>query len=145
MRIRALTASGDYSFGQGGRNFLVDTPATVAQAVQTNLLLHAGEWYLDLLSGMPWETQVLGKYTNSLYDNAVKSQILSTEGVTQIVSYNSFLDANARTLTIGQGAGGLQTPTLISTIYSTQPVPIGVVIPVGGYGVFPYGTMGYGI
>lgn len=93
MRYRALTSTGDYRLGRGSQEFLVNTPACVGQAVLTALLLHQGEWFLDLTVGMPWETQVLGKGTLSLYDAAIKAAILNVQGVKSILSYESILGA----------------------------------------------------
>jgi len=114
MRYRALSASGDYTFGQSAANFLVNNAAAVAQSVRTRLLLLRGEWFLDTTDGTPYATAVLGKGTKPLYDQAIKARILATDGVVAIVSYNSVV--NNRTLMI--------TAT-ISTIYG----PITVVTP----------------
>jgi hypothetical protein len=54
MRYRKLDANGDYTFGGGSNDFLVNTPETVAQAVMTRLNLLQGEWFLDTTAGMPW-------------------------------------------------------------------------------------------
>ena len=56
MRNRAMDANGDYQFGRSGL-FLVDSPAGVAQAIKTKLLLAAGEWFLDADEGTPYSTQ----------------------------------------------------------------------------------------
>lgn len=136
MRVRKQTATGDYVFGQGAQNFYVNIPAAVAQQVQNNLMIWAGEWYLNTALGMTWATQVLGFNTEPVYDTAIKAQITSTDGVAKIVSYVSSLDDTTRALTIN---------TNISTIYSNLPVELEITIPlIGGYGVFPYGTAGYG-
>lgn len=89
MRYRTLDADLDMTFGQGRANFLVDTPATVAQAVLTRLMLLRGEWFLDVTAGMPWSTDVLGANTGQRYDQAIREQILDTEGVISIVLYSS--------------------------------------------------------
>jgi hypothetical protein len=91
MRYRTLDANGDYSFGRGGANFLVNSPPAVAQAVLTRLLLLLGEWYLDTTEGTPWATQILGEHTQATYDAAIRNRVIGTEGVTDIVSYSSFL------------------------------------------------------
>ena len=87
MRVRALV-NGHMTFGRGATNFLVNSPAAVAQLVQSRLLLFTGEWYLDKTVGMPWGTQVLGKNTGATYDLAIRQCILNTEGVLSIVSYS---------------------------------------------------------
>lgn len=96
MRYRALSPSGDYTFGQGRANFLVNSPATVAQAVLTRLLLLQGEWFLDTSDGTPYATQVLGTGTQATRDQAIKSRVLDTQGVTGIVAYASQVNADTR-------------------------------------------------
>lgn len=90
MRVRALTETGDYSFGQGANNYLVNTPQAVGQLVQTTLLLWQGEWFLDTLAGTPWLQQILGVFSlKSVVDMIIQGVITSVPGVTKIVNYNS--------------------------------------------------------
>ena len=91
MRYRALSPTGDYTFGQGAANFLVNSPAAVAQAIQTRLLLITGEWFLDNTEGTPYPTKILGKNTASTRDIAIKTRILQTPGVKQLNAYASSL------------------------------------------------------
>ena len=102
MRVRALDANGDMQFGQGQANFLINTPSAVAQCVQTRLGLFTGEWFLDNTAGTPWSTEVLGKYTQGLYDPVLQGVILGTPGCTGIVtgSYSSIFNSITRQLTI---------------------------------------------
>jgi hypothetical protein len=92
MRYRTLDANGDYTFGQQGGNFLVNTPAAVAQAVKTRLGLRRGEWFLDNTAGTPYD-EILGKGTDATRDLAIQQEILGTQGVTGIAEYASFLNA----------------------------------------------------
>lgn len=134
MRYRSLTSSGDYTFGHGPTEFLVNSPATVAQAVTTALLLHQGEWFLDVTAGMPWETQVLGYGTQSLYDSAIKATILGVEGVQSIVSYSSSLNRATRALTVN---------VTLNTIYGQTSLSANVSGGIsGGYGIQPFGGPG---
>lgn len=110
MRNRRLSATGDYVFGQGPSEFLVNTPAAVAQAVLTRLKLATGEWFLDLNEGTPYSTQILGENTQPLYDQAIRDRILGTQGVTSIESYVSILDTTTRALTVD---------CTINTLYGT--------------------------
>ena len=113
MRYRKLDANGDYSFGGQQADFYRDTPEAVAQAVQTRLLLLRGEWFLDITEGMPWNTEVLGKFTNGTYDSAIRQRILGTQGVTELTAYSSTLDSQKRALTVA---------ATINTIYGSTPV-----------------------
>jgi hypothetical protein len=65
MRYRTLDANGDYTFGQNGANFLVNSPAAVGQAVLTRVKLMQGEWFLDQTAGTPYDTEILGAGTES--------------------------------------------------------------------------------
>lgn len=100
MRYRVLSPTRDYVFGRGPGEFLVNTPETVAQAVLTRLLLITGEWFLDLEEGTPYLTDILGTGTQNIYDQAIQERILSTQGVTGIQNYVSFLDPETRRLTV---------------------------------------------
>lgn len=104
-----MSPTGDYVFGQGAAQFLVNTPEAVAQAVRTRLALWAGEWFLDLTEGTPYDTQILGTNTQSLYDQAIQDRILGTQGVVSIDEYYSVLDAT-RNLTVN---------ATITTLYGT--------------------------
>lgn len=83
MNYRQLDANGDYQLGI----FLSNSPATVAQAVQTRLLLWRGEWFLDVTDGTPYMQDILGHSTN--YDLEIQDRILGTPGALEITSYSS--------------------------------------------------------
>lgn len=89
MRYRALTATGDMTFGAGQANFLIDSPEAVAQAVQTRLRLLRREWFLDTSEGTPYADEVMGTNTAATRDQAIRKRILGTQGVTGIVKYAS--------------------------------------------------------
>lgn len=97
-RYRALSASGDYTFGQGSANFLVNSRAMVGQKVQTRLLLWRGEWFLDVTAGTPWLQNVVGLRSNPAYVQTISQVILGTSGVTAITSFNLVVGPR-RTLT----------------------------------------------
>ena len=99
MRVRTLDAAGDMAFGSNAANFLVDSPAAVGQAIMVRFGLWQGEWFLDTTIGMPWNTQVLGKNTQPLYDAAIIQRILDAPGVAGIADYQSSLDTAKRILT----------------------------------------------
>lgn len=95
MRYRALDADDDYSFGQGPGEFLVDSPEAVGQAVKTRLALWTGEWFLDLLEGTPYATQILGENTKGTSDQVIQQRIIDTPGVAAITEYASILQGRA--------------------------------------------------
>ena len=116
MRYRKLDANGDYVVGQGVSEFLYNTPATVAQAVQTRLLLETGEWFLDVTEGTPYSTEILGEGTQPTYDDAIRTRILETENVTEITSYSSTLDPVTRALTVNATISTAYGATTISQV-----------------------------
>ena len=100
MRYRKLDTDGDYQMGHGDADYHVDSPECVAQAVKTRLALLAGEWFLDLMEGTPYVTHVWGKQTKATYDPVLRRRILQTEGVRDLVSFESMFDPETRKLTV---------------------------------------------
>lgn len=119
MRYRKLTPTGDYTFGTGA-DFYIDSPTTVAQAVLTRLELWRGEWFVNLDDGVPYYSDVLGKYTQAQRDAVIKRVVSLTPGVKQIVAYESVFDTAKRTFTVsmtidtiyGQAVVNVPTPNV---------------------------------
>ena len=59
LTVRSLDSNGDPLQGNGQDNFISDLQA-VAQIIKTRLLLFEGEWFLDLLDGLPLSQSILG-------------------------------------------------------------------------------------
>ena len=93
-------SSRDRQFGHSAADFLVDSPACVAQLILTRLLLFQGEYFLDLTEGTPWMQGVLGVGTKGVYDLVIQQRILATQGVTGIVNYSSLLTGSNRKLSV---------------------------------------------
>lgn len=110
MRYRKLDDDGDYSFGQGQNNFHINTPEGVAQAVMTRLKFWVGEWFADTSDGTGWGTDVLGKFTDHLFELMIRQRILSTQGVLRVDSFDSQFDGETRKLSI---------QSTITTIYGS--------------------------
>lgn len=100
MRYRKLDVDRDMQFGGGASDFWKDQPEAVAQAVETRLGLWLGQWFLDTSAGVPYETEVLGKYTESTRDPTLRDHILSTTGVVAIEKYASQHDRDARAFSV---------------------------------------------
>lgn len=109
MRYRKLSPSGDYIFGMGA-TFLVDSPATVAQAVLTRLRLYVGEWFLDKREGLALDA-ILGYGTQATRDREIQERILGTPGVRSLASYSSSVEGRAFRVT-----------ATIDTIYGTTTI-----------------------
>lgn len=96
MRVRKTDNNNDMTFGQGLSNFWIDAPDGVAQVILSRLMFWQGEWFLDLNDGTPYNTKVLGKYTNDTRDATLSARIAQTEGVNQIISFASQVNRNTR-------------------------------------------------
>lgn len=97
--VYSAAAAGDFSFGQGAKDFWINTPDAVAQAVMTRLAMTKGAWFLNLNAGVDYNTQVLGYYTKNTRDLVIQATILGTPGVKEIISYSSDRDPNTRAWT----------------------------------------------
>lgn len=98
MKVRKLTAAGDYRLGHGDKDFLIDNAEGVAQNVMTRLALWQGQWFLDTSEGTPWLQQILGKH--NAVDAVIKTRILETPGVIAISAYESILNPDTRSMTV---------------------------------------------
>lgn len=91
MKYRALDSDGDYTMGNM-QVFMIDADA-VAQAIKTNLKLLKAEWWEDQSEGLPLFQGILGRpgTPNNLKatDLIIKERILSTQGVSEILSFQS--------------------------------------------------------
>ena len=125
MRYRQLSSTGDSTFGSGNSPFLVDSPATVAQAIQTSLLLWQGEWFLDntvgvlYLSANPVNPGVLGAHTQSTQAAIIRAAILGVQGVVDIESFSANL--NPVTRVFESVSAGVDT--IYGTTTVTVPIP----------------------
>lgn len=117
MRYRKLTATGDYSFGNGQLDFWINSPEGVAQAIKTGLLLWLGEWYLDNSLGMPWIQGVLGKHSQAMADSIVQNYIQNNiQGVQDIIEFESVTDPYTREYSV--------IKCVVNTIYGPTQVQI---------------------
>lgn len=100
MRYRKLSSDGDYVFGSGKNDFLVNSPEAVAQAILTRLKLWLGEWFADTSDGTGWNQSIVGKQSKNLYELTLHQRVLETPGVKSIVDFQSALDPDTRRLTV---------------------------------------------
>lgn len=110
MRVRPLSASGDYTIGVP---FLVNSKQAVAQKINTRLKLWEREWFVDLTKGTPYFSQALGERSSRNPDAVIKQRILGTLNVTAITAYSSSFDPTTRKLTI---AASVDTPFGVAQI-----------------------------
>lgn len=124
MRYRQLDSNGDYTFGQGGANFHVDSSLAVAQSIKTRLKLTQGEWFLDVTEGTPYDAQILGAGKVATYSAAIQQIILATSGVTEITGYTSNYDPTTRKVSVSCTVSTVYGVTIGFSIFgSPQPLP----------------------
>lgn len=72
-----------------------------AQRIKVRLKLFLGEWFLDLLAGIPYYQDILVKNPDETAINAIiKEAILSVPTVIELVTYTASLDNARRTFTV---------------------------------------------
>lgn len=92
IKYRALSPTGDYTFGFGNTCFVTDSEA-VRQAVQTKLKMFKNEYWEDLNDGLPFFQTMAGSFDKNAIDMAVKERILETPHVTGIKTFKSEITA----------------------------------------------------
>lgn len=100
MRYRMLDENGDYMLGHRDL-FYVDREAA-AQAVKTRLQLLLGEWWENTEDGLPLFQQILNTFhapdqRAEQIDLLFSERILGTQGITEILSFESNIDMQTRT------------------------------------------------
>lgn len=98
MRVRKLSDTGDFTFGQGAANYYQNTPEAVGQCIVTRLKLIMGEWFLNVTDGTDYG-KILGRNSKATYDGEIKRVIMGTQGFSSLVSYSSTLTDRALTVT----------------------------------------------
>ncbi len=83
-----LNTEGDISLEDGK----ISLTKNISQKVSIALKIFKGEWFLDDAIGIPYFQTILGKkISKEQIDSLFKSQILSVEGVSKIISFSSSL------------------------------------------------------
>lgn len=92
---------------------LFDTlESLTAQKVKINLLNYLGEWFRDINTGVPYLQTILGRRgTKRATDAVIKTTILNTDNIDNIIEYESFID-NDRKLIITFSANMVSGGTL---------------------------------
>lgn len=100
IRVRRLDRQHDMTFGRGLANVAEEEEA-VAQRVKTRLYTLKGEWFLDTDAGVPYLQEIATKPVKQAEADAIlKTTVLKTEGVEEIVEWASVLDRAQRRLKI---------------------------------------------
>lgn len=111
MIVRAITSSGDWTFGKGKNNYLSATPA-IAQLINTRLNSFLGNCFFDLGAGIDW-WNLLGSKDQTGLNLTIATTILNTTLVTGILQLSATLDVH-RKFTVSY-----VVQTALSTVQST--------------------------
>lgn len=96
MIRRSFDENGDYSI-----NSFIDKSAATIQAVSTRLRLFRGEWFLNILSGVPYYQDILGKNKRlDQIETDLRDTILQTEGVEKLTKFDLDYTSNNRKLAL---------------------------------------------
>ena len=93
MRYRRIDENGDYTFGNGQYDFLVDIEA-VPQAIKTKIRLLRGEWWEDLSEGLPFYQEIAGQFIKSEEEKDIVTRLYCNR-ITDVIQVNSFLSVNS--------------------------------------------------
>lgn len=90
---------------------------TVAQRLKIRLLSFKGEWFVNTLYGIPYHQELLGKKpTKARIDRIYQQEILSENGVREIVSFNSTFDKRQYSLQFQVKVSSGETTDVINII-----------------------------
>ncbi len=89
----------DIYFDDSGNLAIVTNSQAVSQHINQRLKTFEGEWFLDKSAGVTWLSDVLGdKYDPVIAETLTKTEILETDGVTDIESFSVRFDRSSRGL-----------------------------------------------
>lgn len=94
MKYRRIDNDGDYTFGNGKYDFLVDIEA-VPQAIKTKLNLFRGEWWEDLSEGLPFYQEIAAQFIKSDEEKDIVTNIYCSR-IMDVEAVNSFLNTEAQ-------------------------------------------------
>lgn len=115
MRVRSLDVNGDWNFGKGRNDYLVDEQALM-QLISTRLQSFLGDCFFAIDEGIDW-FNLLGGKNRIQIELDVRAVIMNTTGVTGLVSMEMNFDGATRILTMTY-----KVLTIYSQQYSTTPV-----------------------
>lgn len=97
MIVRALDPIGDWTFGKGKNNYLVNDFA-IGQNLITRLNSFLGDCFFDVTAGIDW-FNLLGSKNQFALNLAISATILKTDGIVEMKQLSVVLEST-RKLTI---------------------------------------------
>jgi len=102
MIIRAIDSNGDWTFGKGKSSYKKDLAALI-QNIKTRLFEWKGDCFFDNNAGVDWKNRLAKRSQLNPLINEVRTVILKTDGITQVINVDADLDSN-RQLTLSYSA-----------------------------------------
>ncbi|MEZ5691201.1 MAG: hypothetical protein R3D71_06015 [Rickettsiales bacterium] len=90
MKIRGLDLNHDWLFGRGKNDYLLADSA-IALNIKTRILSWVGDCFFDMTAGIDWINRLGKTKQRELLELDLRRIILTSEGVTGIISFNSQL------------------------------------------------------
>ena len=121
-----LGADGDIDLTNDTMTIATTVEQTTKQQVIITLNCYRGEWIFNIDFGVPYlkndnnPEQLLGVGDKSLIDTAIQAALIDIDNITEIVSYVSTQDKQARTLSVS-----FDVKTNTGEIVSILDLPIG--------------------
>lgn len=114
MIFRALTATGDWTFGKGVQSYLTGQ-AAIAADIKTYLKLWTGNCFFALQAGVNW-TQYLDKNQEDNLLAGLQAVILARFGVMGLHQLSAKLDARSRHLVVSYDVQTIYTQSFKDSI-----------------------------
>lgn len=87
----SLDAGHDLHVDGDGNLVMVEDSEAVAQLAKQRLLTYRGEWFLNVLVGVPWFQHIFVRPFNEVVsESLIKRAILKTPGVTELLSFEMY-------------------------------------------------------
>lgn len=114
MKIRNLTAGGDWTFGAGRQNYLQGQDA-IAEDIRTYLKTWVGNCFFALQAGVNWR-QYLDKNQETRLLAGLQSAIMGRFGVMALTQVSANLDRRSRVLVVRYAVQTIFTQSFTDSI-----------------------------
>lgn len=88
MRFRTLDDNWDFNFGKGVQDYASESLA-IAYSIKTKILSWYKDCFFDTEKGIDWKNILGSKVSKSEADSAIKKIIVTEDGVTELVLFDS--------------------------------------------------------
>lgn len=93
MVVRAIDENGDWQFGNGIANYK-DKQEEIKQNIITTLRSWKNDCFFDMEAGVDWYNLMGSRGREEDLKNDIIKNIMSVNGVVNIINYESFLNEN---------------------------------------------------